>query len=420
MKFFLFYCLSITFLFSAKDRFLSPQNYDVWFIEEPSMKEMIYKEINRFVSKNPEDSLNDITFSDRIIIIESKKQENLIYELRYGQGIRYQFIDNKLINWVLPEKLRTEITDKDYFFISDQKYLNNINENLESEYFHNHFHWTNTDIHVSFGSSFILDRFIYRPTKINGRPISSSSALSIRLGNDLIGYPSHSKGMIDIGVLSTNYEIGIQTPIIELIDEKYSHYKFDKKNQNNYLQGGIGGYGKVLLLNQFQFQLSFSEMIEEKLFLNQIRDSTFIDFLSLSTFLGYDFNFNKPILGLGYMKGMLGVGYYEISHKTLTSEEKFIERYESKNASILSNSKSSFIGAMARADLITNLKRKTLPITHFYVQVNGYKGNSSWQSGLNFNVKSLGIDLIYKQSLDKVDWAPNQEVFISFNYNVNL
>ena len=225
--------------------------------------------------------------------------------------------------------------------------------------------------------------------------------------------------MIDVGLLSPNYEIGIQTPVLELIDENSLHKKIGENRENQYLQGGLGGYGKVLLLNQFQVQLSFSEMVDNKLFLDQIKDSTFIDYLSLSIFSSYDFNFNKPILGLGYLKGMLGVGYYEISHQTLTNEENFINRFESKNGTILDASKSSFIGAMARADLITSMKEQILPITHLYLQVNGYKGNSSWQTGLNFNIQSLGVDLIYKQSLDIVDWAPNKELFLSVNYSVN-
>lgn len=195
---------------------------------------------------------------------------------------------------------------------------------------------------------------------------------------------------------------------------------FYENGKNNYLEGGFGGYGKVLLLNQFQVQLSFSEMIEHPFLLDQISDSTFINFLNLSTFLGCDINFNKPIFGLGYLKGMLGAGYYEISHRSLTNDEKIVERYKSKNGDPYDDSKSSFISAIVRADLITTMKERLLPITHLYLQVNGYKGNTSWQSGFNFNIKSLGLDLIYKQSIDKVDWAPNQEVFISFNYSVNL
>ena len=117
---------------------------------------------------------------------------------------------------------------------------------------------------------------------------------------------------------------------------------------------------------------------------------------------------------------MLGAGYYEIAHRSLTNDEKIVERYKSKSGDPYDDSKSSFIGAIVRADLITIMKERLLPITHLYLQVNGYKGNSSWQSGFNFNIKSLGLDLIYKQSIDKVDWAPNQEVFISFNYSVNL
>ena len=135
MKYFIFFCISITILFSNKDRFLTPQNYNTWVIKEPALKELIYEEIEYFIKYNSEDSLNIIKSTDQFIIIESKKQRGVIYELRYGQDGKYQFIDKKLINWVLPEKLRTEIINKDYKIkvTKDLVIFNKILEKVEKK-----------------------------------------------------------------------------------------------------------------------------------------------------------------------------------------------------------------------------------------------------------------------------------------------
>ena len=128
-------------------------------------------------------------------------------------------------------------------------------------------------------------------------------------------------------------------------------------------------------------------------------------------------NFKTSFLKLGYLKGMLGFGYYEISHKSLTSDDLFVNRLQTKNGKILEESKTNFIGAMVRSDFITPIKQNKFPLLHLYAQVNAYEGNSSWQTGAGINIKSFGIDVTYKHSIDDVDWAPKDELFLSINYS---
>ena len=419
MKKYIILCYFISMITSAnakENETLNPQLYNVWTVEELALKIMTYQEIEYYVGANPEDSMRQISYNDKIIVIESKKNLGNIYELRYGSSGDYQSIDKKQVKWVLPKTLRSEIIDKHYYYVSDDSYIRDLQNSLEREYFYNQFHWTNTDLHLSLGSKFIVDRFIYRLTSVGGVPVSPSNAFSIKVGDELLGYPGDSKGMMDIGLLSPYYELGIQTPIFELVGDNPSHIILDEGNSNSYLQGGMGGYGKVLL-SQLQVQLAFADMGENKLVKDNINDSAFVDYLSLSVFAGYEFNFQKPFLRLGYFKAMLGFGYYEISHKSLTSDDQFIDRFQTNNGKILEESTSTFIGAMVRSDFVTPIKQNKLPLLHLYAQANAYEGNSSWQTGAGINIKTFGIDLTYQHSVDDVDWAPKDELFLSINYS---
>ena len=394
----------------AKDNeILDPRMYNVWTIEELALKMMIQEEINYYVNANPEDSMKQINYGDKIIIIESKKNLYNIYQLRYGNSGNYQSIDGKKIKWVLPEKLISTITDEEkfYYYNSDDSYIRDIENSLEKEFFSNQFHWTNTDIHVSIANKKpFFDRFIY--------PISPANALSIKVGDELLGYPGDSKGMMNLGLLSPNYELGIQLPTLGVPGDNTAHFILEEGNDNPYLQGGIGGYGKVLL-NQLQVQLTFADMGENKLTRDNVKDSIFVDYLSLSVFGGYEFILNKkPLLKLGYLKAMFGFGYYEISHKSLNPDDQFVDRLQSKTGEILDGPTTSFAGMMIRADFITPIKRK-FPLLHLHAQVNPYKGNSSWQTGVAFNIGAFGLDMIYKHSIDMVDWAPIDEIMISLN-----
>ena len=412
------FLISFVIPLNAKDNgILNPQLYNVWTLEELALKMMTQEEIDYYVNANPEDSMKQINYGDKIIVIESKKNLGNIYEVRYGSSGNYQSIYEKQVKWVLPEKLRTEIMEKNYYYVSDDSYIRDLDNSREREYFSNQFHWTNTDLDLSFGSKFIADRFIYRLSSVGGIPISPSNALSIKVGDELLGYPGDSKGMMNLGLLSPYYELGIQLPTFELIGDNPSHIILEDGDGDPYLQGGLGGYGKVLL-NQLQVQLTFADMGENKLIRDNVKDSTFVDYLSLSIFAGKEFNFQRPLLKLGYLKGMLGFGYYEISHKSLNRDDQFVDRLQRKNGEIFDGSTSSFIGAMVRADFITPIKRK-FPLLHLHAQVNAYEGNSSWQTGVAVNIGAFGLDMIYKHSIDAVDWAPIDEIMISLNYSIN-
>ena len=416
----LFYLILMVTVINAKDiETLNPQGHNVWTIEELALKNMVQDEIDYYVKANPEDSMRQISYNDKVIIIESKKDDGNIYEIRYGSSGDYESISSKQVKWVLPKDLRSEIMgtpNKNYFYVSDDSYIRDVQNSLEIEYFSNQFHWTNTDIHLSFGSQSIVDRFIFRPRLIGGMPISFSNAFSIKVGDELLGYPGVSKGMMNYGLLSPYYELGIQTPVIEAFSDKYFHTILEEGNSNSYLQGGVGGYGRVRLY-QFHVQLAFADMGENSLIEPNIIDSAFVDYLNLSVFGGYEFNLQKPLLKLFYFKAMLGYGFYQVSHKSLTSDNQYVDRFTKRNGQLLEESITTFSSPMIRLDLITPIRQNSVPLLHLYAQVNPYKDNRSWQTGAGINIRSFGLDLTYKHSMDDVDWAPKSELFFSINYS---
>ena len=135
------FLISFVIPLNAKDNgILNPQLYNVWTLEELALKMMTQEEIDYYVNANPEDSMKQINYGDKIIVIESKKNLGNIYEVRYGSSGNYQSIYEKQVKWVLPEKLRTEIMEKNYYYVSDDSYIRDLDNSREREYFSNQFH----------------------------------------------------------------------------------------------------------------------------------------------------------------------------------------------------------------------------------------------------------------------------------------
>ena len=393
---------------------LNSQLFNVWTVEALKMKLMINNSIEYYVDANPEDSLKKIRQNDKIIIIESKKDPKKIYELRYGNRGKFTILDNNMVKWVLPKKLRVLIVEKDYYYINDDSYLRDASVNFEKEFLQNYFFWTNRDIYFSIGSKSSFDRAIYRLSSIGGSSIYPSLALSMRAGNDLLGYPNDTKGTLDFGLLGKIYEIGIKTPIFDIIPNIHNVII---EPEEKTLQGGLGGYGKVSMFGS-QIQLAFTDVNNNKLVRERIEDSLYVDYLSLSV-VGVKDIFNKNLAKLGHLKVMAGLGYYEVNHKTLKNDGMFVDRLAKRDGSLYNDSYSSFVGLMIRSDLITLIKNESnsFPFIHMYGQINGYNGNKSWMAGVAINYKRIGIDFSYKRSVDKVDWAPDEALYASINYS---
>lgn len=403
------------------------QNFDpiknsAWMIEELATRDLVYTEIDYFTDQNPEDSLPKMKLSDNVVIIISKKNPNEILELWYGTQGDFQVLSDEKLKWVLPNQVRKLIVEKNYFYVTDDSYLLGKQKSIEMEFMRKQFYWTNRDVYLSSGSKFILDRMIFRVTNVGGISVPPVYAASVRVGNDLLGYPGDSKGSMDIGLLGKFYEIGFQTPVPSFVpDDIFRKSVENSQTSLNSLQGSLGWFGRVSMFGS-QIQLSFSDVDEPEIVtsMQDVQDSTYYDYMSLSIF-GLTDIFEKQLLNLGHIKAMLGLGSYRVSHKTLNKDGLFIDRNVDKSGLELEKSYSVFPGAMIRLDFVTaiNEASNNFPLLQCYTQINAYEGNKSWMVGGNVSVGKIGFDIIYKKSIDEVDWAPADEAFISLNYFFN-
>ena len=406
---------------------LDPNLVEVWTIEEYGLRESIIEAINYFSEQNPADSIKKIEIYDELIVIESLKARGQIFQLAYGNRGNFEILDKEEVMWVLSEKQREYILPsdggrKEYFFINDKSYLTNRSGDLDLDYLNNRNYWTNRDIYLSVGSRTLFDKLILRLTSVGGINLTPLYALSINVGNEILGFPSSSQGVLHFGLLNKVFETGIQFPIPSFVPGEYSHFVIPSADTSKTLSGGFGGYGRISIFG-LQTQLSFSDFVNNQYVTENVQDSTFIDFMQFS-FLATK-QFQVPIKEFAYALFRIGGGMYEIAHRSILDDGSISERTFDRNMDPLDASETTFMGGVVRLDVISKVKRgtgsalTTLPFVEVFGQINAYKSNKSMLAGAGINYKNLGVDFTYKIALDDVDWMPDSELFVSVNLAFN-
>ena len=406
---------------------LDPNLVEVWTIEEYGLRESIIEAINYFSEQNPADSIKKIEIYDELIVIESLKARGQIFQLAYGNRGNFEILDKEEVMWVLSEKQREYILPsdggrKEYFFINDKSYLTNRSGDLDLDYLNNRNYWTNRDIYLSVGSRTLFDKLILRLTSVGGINLTPLYALSINVGNEILGFPSSSQGVLHFGLLNKVFETGIQFPIPSFVPGEYSHFVIPSADTSKTLSGGFGGYGRISIFG-LQTQLSFSDFVNNQYVTENVQDSTFIDFMQFS-FLATK-QFQVPIKEFAYALFRIGGGMYEIAHRSILDDGSISERTFDRNMDPLDASETAFMGAVVRLDIISKVKKgtgsalTTLPFVEVFGQINAYKNNKSMLAGAGINYKNLGVDFTYKIALDDVDWMPDSELFVSVNLALN-
>ena len=406
---------------------LDPNLVEVWTIEEYGLRESIIEAINYFSEQNPADSIKKIEIYDELIVIESLKARGQIFQLAYGNRGNFEILDKEEVMWVLSEKQREYILPsdggrKEYFFINDKSYLTNRSGDLDLDYLNNRNYWTNRDIYLSVGSQTLFDKLILRLTSVGGVSLTPLHALSINVGNEILGFPSSSQGVLHFGLLNKVFETGIQFPIPSFVPGEYSHFVIPSADTSKTLSGGFGGYGRISIFG-LQTQLSFSDFVNNQYVTENVQDSTFIDFMQFS-FLATK-QFQVPIKEFAYALFRIGGGMYEIAHRSILDDGSISERTFDRNMDPLDASETTFMGGVVRLDIISKVKEgagsalTTLPFVEVFGQINAYKNNKSMLAGAGINYKNLGVDFTYKKALDDVDWMPDSELFVSVNLAFN-
>ncbi|SVC51518.1 uncharacterized protein METZ01_LOCUS304372, partial [marine metagenome] len=321
------FCIS-SFCFAQEDqRILDPRLHEVWTIEDLGFKELVRNSINNFINGNPEDSLPRVDFSDKVIIIVKKTNLTTIFQLRYGSSEPFYILSKEYVEWALSKRLRYEILGgnderKDYHYINNKTYIMSSKSSNEEEYYLNRDSWAVKDRYVSVGSP-VFDRIDLKFLDIGGAKILPNYALTIRSGNELLGFPNSTQGHITIGLLNPTFEMGVQIPNLA-ISKEFPRFGIADIDTSKMLTGGIGGYAKIALFGT-QLSISFSGLSDNQLITENIEDSTFIDIMSYS-FLGLRQITERSIGNFGFLKIRGGVGIFEISHRSMALDGSFINR----------------------------------------------------------------------------------------------
>ena len=427
LKRFFIHLLLFSSLFSQSEwSGLDPNLFNVCKIEEYGLRESVREAINYFSEQNSADSIKIMESYDILIVIESLKARNQIFQLAYGNRGNFEVLDQEQVKWVLSEKQREFILPssgrKEYFFTCDNSYLTYRSGDLDLEYLNNRNYWTNRDIYLSVGSRTLFDKLILRLTSVGGVSLTPLHALSINVGNEILGFPSSSQGVLHFGLLNKVFETGIQFPIPSFVPGEYSHFVIPSADTSKTLSGGFGGYGRISIFG-LQTQLSFSDFVNNQYVTENVQDSTFIDFMQFS-FLATK-QFQVPIKEFAYALFRIGGGMYEIAHRSILDDGSISERTFDRNMDPLDASETTFMGGVVRLDVISKVKRgtgsalTTLPFVEVFGQINAYKSNKSMLAGAGINYKNLGVDFTYKIALDDVDWMPDSELFVSVNLAFN-
>ena len=413
-------CWSTSFYFAQDvDRLLDPNFHDVWTVEDLGYKELIAKSINDFINGNPIDSLPKIETSHRMIIVVRKTNSDEIFQLRYGVNKPYQILNNTYVQWALSQTLRKEILGGDnerldYYHINNKTYITNSLSLPEQEYLYNRDNWSLKDVYVSLGNPF-FDRVDLKAGQIEGAKILKIFALTMRSGEELLGFPNSTQGHMRIGLLNTSFETGIQLPKFAQLVPRIGVAEIDS---GKVLSGGIGGYTKLNLFDT-QFSLSFSGLSESQWITDNLDDSTYINHMNYSFMVLRGIS-SRSIGKYGLINVRAGYGLFEISHKSLLPDGSFINRMKNRKGDPLVSHTTKYMGPMMRFDYVSKVrKNSSLPLLELFAQFNLYSNYNMAIGGLSLNFNQIGFDVKYKQSQQSVDWEPKAGVFVSFNWYYN-
>tara|TARA_B100000315_G_scaffold233114_1_gene245996 strand:- start:55 stop:1362 length:1308 start_codon:yes stop_codon:yes gene_type:complete len=427
----LFILITLNFLFGQeKWSDLNINLMEVWSIEEPDLKQEIRDDIHYYSKQNPEDSLKIITSYDEIIVIEDQLNEGNIYQIAYGNRGKFNILNNDKIKLIFSERLRNTILPPrgerpTYFREKDKSYLTESIGSFTEQYFTYKNNWSNRDYSVSLGSPFIVNKLMMRLTSIGGVSLNPSYAFSVFAGNEMLGFPNISQGILNWGILNKYFSLGIQTPIPEAVPTETFRMVIPESDTTKNLQSGFGGYASISAPTfGLKIHLSFNDFVESQYLTEYISDSVNVDFMSFS-FLSTVEGIKFPLMGFAHVFTRIGIGNYQISHRSLLNDGTIINRNENQNGDILDVSESTFMGPVLRLDLISNVRQgsgnmlTTLPFLELFAQVNAYKNNKIIMAGGGINIKNIGVDVTYSKQIDPVDWMPDSQIYLSFNLGFN-
>lgn len=289
----------------------SPTTHEAWTIEYLPYKILVQDAITKFRSSSDEyeKAIDKIEPGDRIILVRSQLEKDLIYQMWYGGGNSFTVITSEMVDWIFGATLQTELLDRDsYFNIGTTEVFETDEPNKTYDYLLNKHTWCNDNIDISLSA-----------WKLKIDKLGHESRVIVRWGNTGIGMPNAQMGVLSAGLFTKNYEIGFHIPsplpsFTEIVLEENPDYQG--------LQGGIGGYGRFNY-EDYGAEVGFSALpVKNTIFTDSYNTGDLVHLMDYYTIAYTNFSVPERVLKPKYGSVIFRAGaavyrtmHYEIENK---------------------------------------------------------------------------------------------------------
>ena len=408
---FLFFVF-LSYLFAQEE--LDPLKFEAWVVEYPGYRLLIKNAIINYRDMNPDEQadIHEPKTSDKYIIVRSYMKKGDIYQLWFGSGSKFTILDRKKVEWIFGKTLRETLLDREGYFSNDTRIVfmgEGGKEQKAIDYLNNLTTWSNTDLVLG------LDRVVSGVSILSPKSTEAADySVVARWGNEQLGYPYRSLGLINIGVLNRFFELGVQMPTVTTY---LNGMVIEPTDVDRSLNGGWGGYGRFSL-KKFNGQISFTTPAHESDAASlALTDSANVNVMSLS----YLFNFSLPLKGIlpfdiGTVVLKPGVFSYRVAHRSIVAGE-YIDRVTNTLGNDYDSADTDYRGLFLRLEGISKLTTGGFPRLEYTAQL--LVGDSFLTSvTANINGK-FGVSATYVQFIEEHEWAPLQAAYFGARISLN-
>jgi len=374
---------------------MTKNTHEAWTVEYFPYKLTIQDAVSKYKGMKFDGALEipHVKINDKIIIVRSFTNKNVIYEMWYGNDNESMTkLNRRQIEWIFGETVRKTLINRDEYYNLDTDIVFNQKPNQEEfEYIVKSKYWVLNDM--------VFDI----PGQIQV-PFGDHYNFCFKWGNELIGLPYGSLGQMSMGVKYKYFDLGVLTPSFLHFTNGYMTDKDD--GELDRMTSGFGSYGSFNS-KQFAGFLSFasSPMFVDGVDTNSVYSSDFT--FQINGILEFDNRFipffNGTVLfnpGLFSMKISKGQLFNSIGLNSIVGSLPAAGDY-----SYLRESSEYYWGFYFRTDIIGDIpQERDFPRYIFSYQL--HTGVSMLTKVIfNFN-ENIGISITNTTRLDtELIWA---------------
>jgi hypothetical protein len=378
----------------AVSQSMDPKRFRAWSVEHEEYRALFEDQLKQYLNIHKDERLPLLMKHDRLIIVQSLSNEGEIHQIWYGHDGHYSIIKDESVKWVVGKELRKLLNEKDYWYLDNKTvfYNNPISRNAE-EFLPLYEFWNNDNIIIG------TNQFFFR------LPFSSDFAVTVNLGETMIGLPYHLPRNINLGLATKTTQIGLKLPI-ESIEYPFINYKGNTAKVD--LNSALGGFArcKIAILNaSFGFNRRPTT----------VDDIANKDVQSAGTYIPdyyTQIDFSFPLTKENYL-----VPASKLSLHPGILYQRFTKMEVHGGDSLTAIETESIFSPLARLEFRTKIKKEIPLIEGFLQSTTNYLTTTSITINLHrkFGVK---LDGTYNFFPDKYDWANSNSLFIGFVFRI--